>query len=186
MTIRLPQRTGALRSVLVLLTTALSLAGCASLPSSGPTGPEIRRAAEKPSEFPFVLVEVESAAEVPPGPGPAASAALNIVRQPTDLLGPGDVINVTIYEAGVTLFGDSGLRSTGSATPSFDPSSTAERLPAIRVDDDGFRPDALEQSFFAMGPAPATRFHAAVGHFRNGGDDRLIIDTHGADLQPAG
>jgi polysaccharide export outer membrane protein len=138
MTIRLSQRTGALRSVLVLSTAALSLAGCASLPSSGPTGPEIRRAAEKPSEFPFVLVEVESPAAVPPGPGPAGAAVLNIVRRPTDLLGPGDVINVTIYEAGVTLFGNSGLRSPGAATPTFDPSSTAERLPTIRVDDDGF------------------------------------------------
>lgn len=138
MTIRVPQRTGALRGVFFLLTAALSLAGCASLPSSGPTGTEIRRAAGKPTEFPFVLVEVESPATVPPGPGQVESAVLNVVRRPTDLLGPGDVINITIYEAGVTLFGSSGLRSSGAATPTFDPSSTAERLPAIRIDDDGF------------------------------------------------
>lgn len=138
MTIRVSQRTGALRGVFLLFAAAVSLSGCASLPSSGPTGTEIRRAAAKPSEFPFVLVEVENQATVPPGPGQAGSAVLNVVRRPTDLLGPGDVINVTIYEAGVALFGNSGLRSTGAATTSFDPSANAERLPTIRVDDDGF------------------------------------------------
>jgi polysaccharide biosynthesis/export protein len=134
-----PQRTGVLRGVLLLLTTAVTLAGCASLPSSGPTGIEIRRAATaKTNEFPYVLVEVQTPANIPPGPGKAGSAILNVVRQPTDLLGPGDVLNITVYEAGVALFGNSNVRSAGSAGAGFDPSSTAERLPAVRVDDEGF------------------------------------------------
>ena len=129
-----------LRGVLLLLTATLSLSGCASLPSSGPTGTEVRRAAAaKSNEFPYVLVEVETPAAIPPGPGQAGSAVLNVVRQPTDLLGPGDVLNITVYEAGVALFGGSNMRgAAASATTSFDPSSTAERLPTTRVDDDGF------------------------------------------------
>lgn len=139
MNIRVPQRTVVLRGVLLLLSAAFALSGCASLPSSGPTGTEIRRAAAaNATDFPYVLVDVESPASIPPGPAQVGSAALNIVRQPTDLLGPGDVINVTVYEAGVALFGNSNVRAATSAGGGFDPSSTAERLPAMRVDDDGF------------------------------------------------
>jgi len=85
-----------------------------------------------------VLVEVETPESIPPAPSQSGSAILNVVRQPTDLLGPGDVLNITVYEAGVALFGGSGMRAAGSATAGFDPSSTSERLPAVRVDDDGF------------------------------------------------
>ena len=139
MNIRVPQRTVVLRGVLLLLSAAFALSSCASLPSSGPTGTEIRRAAAaNATDFPYVLVDVVSPASIPPGPAQVGSAALNIVRQPTDLLGPGDVINVTVYEAGVALFGNSNVRAATSAGGGFDPSSTAERLPAMRVDDDGF------------------------------------------------
>ena len=134
---RVSQRTGALRGVLILSTAALGLSGCASLPSSGPTGTEIRRAAAKPAEFPFVLVHVDGAESVPPIPG-LPESTLNVVRQPTDLLGPGDVLNVSIYEAGVALFGNSGVRSAGPNGATFDTSSTAEKLPPIRVDDEGY------------------------------------------------
>ena len=139
MTICVPQRTALIRGVLLLLTAALTLSACASLPSSGPTGSEIRRASSAHSaDFPYVLVEVESPASIPPGPSQAGVAGLNVVRQPTDLLGPGDILNITVYEAGVTLFGNTGLRAAGSAGAGFDTSSSAERLPAMRVDDDGF------------------------------------------------
>lgn len=133
------KRTGSFRGVFLLLTAALSLAGCASLPNSGPTGNEIKSAATaKSTDFPYVLVEVATADSLPPQPGQSGSTILNLVRQPTDLLGPGDILNITIYEAGVTLFGGSGVRATAAGTPGFDPSSTSERLPAVRVDDGGF------------------------------------------------
>ena len=112
---------------------AAMLSGCASLPSSGPTGIEIRQAAG--AEYPFTLVEVQTAATVPaPLVTPAPSLAV-MPPQPTDLLGPGDVLNISIYEAGVALFGNSGLRA---AAGGFDPSSTAEKLPTVRVDDHGY------------------------------------------------
>lgn len=58
------------------------------------------------------------------------------MQQPTDLLGPGDVLNITVYEAGVALFGNPTLR-LGAAGTTLDASS-AEQLPAIRVDDYGY------------------------------------------------
>ena len=136
MTMRVSQRTVTLRGVFVLLTAALGLSGCASLPSSGPTGVEIRHAANKPAEFPYVLVPVDSAQALPLPPA-IPESTLNVVRQPTDLLGPGDVLNVTIYEAGVTLFGNSPVRAAGATPGGFDTSSSAEKLPPIRVDDQG-------------------------------------------------
>lgn len=136
MIMRVSQRTVTLRGALFLLTAALGLSGCASLPSSGPTGIEIRRAAARPAEFPYVLVPVDSAQALPLPPA-IAESTLNVVRQPTDLLGPGDVLNVTIYEAGVTLFGNSAVRAAGAPPGGFDTSSSAEKLPPIRVDDQG-------------------------------------------------
>lgn len=134
-TICVPQRNGRFRSVIIGSATALMLAGCAGLPTSGPTGATVKRGAVASTEFPFTLVEVRSPTDVPADLGRTRVAALTEVQQPTDLLGPGDVLNVTIYEAGVALFGGSAMRP---ATTGFDPSSTAERLPAIRVDDYGY------------------------------------------------
>jgi polysaccharide export outer membrane protein len=53
------------------------------------------------------------------------------------LLGPGDVLNISIYEAGVSLFGTA-LRTAAAANGTIDTSSTAERLPPVRIDDYGF------------------------------------------------
>lgn len=134
-----PQRSGSFRGAVLVLSAPLALASCASLPSSGPTGTAIRRAAEaKPgfNQYPFTLIEVESAKDIPGDTPLPAPSVLPLVRQPTDLLGPGDVLNITVYEAGVALFGNSALRNAASGGS--EPSSTAERLPAVRVDDNGY------------------------------------------------
>jgi len=133
------QRTARFRNA-ILFGATFALAGCASLPNSGPTGTEIRKAARSAStaNFSFALLEVEQATDLPPAPTLPAPSSLNLVRQPTDLLGPGDVLNVTIYEAGVALFGGSGLHASGVGAAVFDPSSSAERLPPLRVDDLGY------------------------------------------------
>jgi polysaccharide export outer membrane protein len=83
------------------------------------------------------LIEVEGPAAIPAGPPAPASTLLSMPAQPTDLLGPGDVLNITIYEAGVALFGNSALRAAGAAA-GIDTSSSAERLPTVRVDDYGY------------------------------------------------
>src|SRR3954452_20850145 len=111
-----PPRGGLFRGAFLISVSAISLAGCASLPVSGPTGADIRKAAiADQGQFPFTLVEVESSTQVPP-PSAIPSPMLSILpRRPTDLLGPGDVLNITVYEAGVTLFGNSALRTATAA-----------------------------------------------------------------------
>ncbi|MEO8721907.1 MAG: polysaccharide biosynthesis/export family protein [Sphingobium sp.] len=58
----------------------------------------------------------------------------DLAPPPTDMVGPGDVLEISIYEAGVALFGSG---SASAATPGFDPSARANTLPPARVDDDG-------------------------------------------------
>ena len=133
-----PLKSGRLSRAALSVGAALSIAGCASLPSSGPTGRAIQRAAsERETPFPYALIEVRSRADIPGKAVRTASTIAEVAEQPTDLIGPGDLLNITIYEAGVALFGNSGLRTGAGGTVSFDPSSTAERLPAVRVNDQG-------------------------------------------------
>jgi len=83
--IRVPQRSGLFRSAL-LASCLFALAGCASLPVSGPTGHEIRAAAVAPSTpFPFKLVEVETPVSLPPAPPVPTSTLSTMPPQPTDL-----------------------------------------------------------------------------------------------------
>lgn len=140
MMFRVPQRSGLFRGAVLVWLSATAMAGCSTLPVSGPTGAEIRKAATaQNTQYPFKLIEVEAAAQLPPAPVvPAPTLATHFPR-PTDLLGPGDVLDITIYEAGVALFGNSNLRSAVAAGGgTVDTSSTAERLPSMRVDDYGF------------------------------------------------
>jgi polysaccharide export outer membrane protein len=135
-----PQRSGLFRGVLLILASSASLAGCASLPVSGPTGYEIKKAAvTRSAQYPFTLVEVETPSALPLAPPVPVPTLTSFPPRPTDLLGPGDVLNITIYEAGVALFGNSALRTAAaSGGAAVDTTSSAERLPLVRVDDYGY------------------------------------------------
>lgn len=135
-----PRRSGRFRGASLSMAAAASLAGCAGLPSSGPTGFDIRQAASspKPGQYPFTLVEVNGTAELPSPPVVPASTLSTMPPQPTDLLGPGDVLNISIYEAGVSLFGTALRTAATSGSTVIDTSSSAERLPTVRVDDYGY------------------------------------------------
>ena len=134
-----PQRSGSFRSAILVSCACLGLAACASLPSSGPTGVEIRRAAvAKPGQYPFTLVEVETTATIPPAAGVPTSALTTMPPRPTDLIGPGDVLNISVYEAGVSLFGTALRTAAAAGSSGIDTSSSAEKLPSVRVDDYGY------------------------------------------------
>lgn len=113
----------------------LSLAGCATLPTSGPTGNEILESAAEPVVGPPIrVVEVATAADLPFVPVVERAVLPQLPAPPTDMIGPGDVLDITIYEAGVTLFASSGSAGgQGSAVPGVQ----AQQLPPSRVDDNG-------------------------------------------------
>lgn len=116
------------------------LAGCATLPTNGPTGGQIERSARQPlSGLPIKLVHVENIADVP-NPltmPPSASPSPQQPAVPTDTLGPGDILDINIYEAGVTLFTGGGAGDAKGAV-SASPGAQAQKLPLVRVDDDGY------------------------------------------------
>lgn len=116
----------------------LAIGGCANLPSSGPTGREIVKTAKAAGNGSEIrIVEIADFAGLP-APAPAEGTAFaDVAAPPTDLIGPGDVLDIAVYEAGVSLFGGS-TRPVAEAAGGFDPSAKAERLPPSRVDDDGF------------------------------------------------
>jgi len=114
------------------------LAGCATLPSSGPTAGEINRGLKDQNEIGFKILDID---------GPLvdkinAEAAAADAAQPTlsslaqegrnDVIGPGDDLSIGIYEVGVSLFG-----SSEGAGGVIDPAARAQTFPDVLVAGDG-------------------------------------------------
>ena len=116
----------------LLLVASCCLGACSTLPTSGPTGPQIVKSAEK-STTDIAVIEVSDASVLPPAPEHARWALPEITPTPTDMIGPGDVISIFIYEAGVPLFNGTATELGGT----FDPSVKVQNLPPSRVDDNG-------------------------------------------------
>lgn len=121
----------------VCLSLLVGLAGCASLPTSGPTGKQIERSAlASDAGLPIELREIASAADLPAPVAARATFLPELVPPPTDMIGPGDVLDITIYEAGVTLF--SGSNSIGlSGQVGAGAGVQAQKLPPSRISDNG-------------------------------------------------
>ncbi|WP_347302383.1 polysaccharide biosynthesis/export family protein [Croceibacterium sp. TMG7-5b_MA50] len=110
------------------------LAGCSTLPNSGPTGRQVIRSATQPEVgSPIRVVPVAVAADLPQSLPPPAMSLPQLPPPPTDMVGPGDVLDITIYEAGVTLFTDRGAAGPTASAPGV----RGQQLPPRRVDDNG-------------------------------------------------
>ncbi len=122
------------------LPVLMAMAGCATLPSSGPTGKQVEKFALEPKDgtAPIQVVQINTIADVPgAGVGLAPAAVLTeLSPPPTDLVGPGDVLDISIYEAGVALFSAAGGAATG-AQAATTPGVQVQKLPPTRVDDQG-------------------------------------------------
>jgi polysaccharide export outer membrane protein len=124
---------------LAIVALAIGLGGCAALPVSGPTGSQVIKASTSSKEaLKFDLVELSDTASLPATPEKPAIVVPRLPPPPTDMIGPGDVLDVSVYEAGITLF--AGSRGPAATASSADVSGgvQTERLPPQRVDDDGF------------------------------------------------
>lgn len=126
----------------MLLPLAALMAGCSTIPSSGPTGRELRsQISSDLATVPISLVLVKTMGDLPP-----ATQTVAVFRDDytppasTELVGPGDVIEIAVYETGVALFGGSGAPSAAGAAAAsggFSPGARAERFPPFRVSDKG-------------------------------------------------
>lgn len=114
---------------------------CSTLPSSGPTASRIVDGERKEAEqLGFTVIDLTSttvpSTDQPPLMSPNGLAALARHGQ-VDLLGPGDVLSITVYEVGVMLFGNNNTTFGSSPGGSFDPSARGQSLSGVTVRDDG-------------------------------------------------
>ena len=125
---------------LTMLAAFGSLGACATLPSSGPTGSQIEDSARdvvaSGAGFGITIIEVDNLAAVPLASAPIPWSFPEWTPPPTDMIGPGDVLSISIFEAGVALFGGDS-RAISAANAGFDPSVRVQTLPLSRVDDNG-------------------------------------------------
>ena len=122
----------------------LSLGACATLPISGPTGSQIFKAnkdVQAPLKFTLVELTDLSALPIEPAlppvaisPAPPPPTELKYIEE-YDYAIVNDVLDISIYEAGVTLFAGGARETVAGGAPT---GAQAEHLPLVRVDDDGF------------------------------------------------
>lgn len=117
----------------------LALTGCASLPSSGPTAHEILRGVRSDQDAIGIrMLDIDGAvvareATVETASRSDAATFASLARPGrNDTVGPGDQIDIAVFEVGASLFG--GARSSADG---YDPSAQAQRFPTVTVDRDG-------------------------------------------------
>ena len=121
------------------------LSGCASLPSSGPTARQVVRGAhDKESTINFDVVELDGVAMrklAELSRVPVAGTFSSLAREGrVDTIAPGDELQITIYEVGMTLFGGAAAISGGvsAAVPDVvDPIAKPKPLGSVTVASDG-------------------------------------------------
>lgn len=117
---------------------ALTLGGCSTLPSSGPTASQLRHFAEKDNTIGFRLVDIDPVAtQTLANHNPALMPLTTLVHSGrVDTVGPGDILTISVYEVGVTLF--AGASSTSAQGGAFNPSARGTPLSDVIVDGSGF------------------------------------------------
>lgn len=132
-----------IRFVTTIATVAILLEGCSTLPSSGPTAGQVLHSAEESRDnraFAVRELDLVTANELTAAYAaqPPAIKPLSMLSggTPTDLVGPGDVLDIRVYEVGVALFGGSSS-SSGSESVSSAPTVHAENFAGVMVDRNG-------------------------------------------------
>lgn len=119
----------------LMLGAGVLLGGCASLPKSGPTNHDIVAAQRAAPDFTITDIDaavVDRLAAAQAGPTPLAALA---GEADAELIGAGDVLQITIYEVGAALFSGRGQMLSGSGDAP--PTGSGENLPPVVVGRDG-------------------------------------------------
>lgn len=117
-----------------LLGATVLLGGCSTLPTSGPTARQVRNAAKNDNQTGFRIVDIDPAITAGLAVRPSLSAPLVLLARAgrIDTLGPGDILEINIYEVGVTLF--SGTTGTSAQGGTFNPAARGTPLSDVVVD----------------------------------------------------
>ncbi|WP_380787657.1 polysaccharide biosynthesis/export family protein [Sphingomonas sp. R86521] len=120
------------------LVASISLAGCSTLPSSGPTAGQIAsKERQLASTIGYAVVDLNDGGTLPPSQdNPSLRKLAALARSGrVDLVGPGDILQITLFEIGVSLFGSTPTAGFQGAVS--DPSARAQTLSGIVVEQDG-------------------------------------------------
>ena len=128
-----------LRASGALAALAITLGGCSSLPSSGPTARQVISSVNgRGNVLGYRIVDIDGQVlgDLSKDDAQATAALTQLTGvSRNDTIGPGDVLAISIYEVGVSLFSGGGqLRTFGDG---FDPSARGEPLANVPVDADG-------------------------------------------------
>lgn len=110
------------------------LSGCSTLPASGPTGRQVRQSAKKDNQIGFRIVDIDPAATAALAARPSTATPLaRLAREGRiDTLGPGDILEINLYEVGVTLF--AGATGSSAQGGTFNPAARGTPLSDVVVD----------------------------------------------------
>lgn len=126
-----------MRSTFCLLAITALLAGCSTLPRDGPSGSAIARGATTPeSQGSYAIVPLDYAASeiIKAVPSPfLGSLAQASSEAPTDLIGVGDVLAVSIFEPSGTLFGAGRSQTSIQAGNQTLPPITVDRAGQVSI-----------------------------------------------------
>jgi polysaccharide export outer membrane protein len=130
-----------MRITAALCAAILALASCSNLPTSGPSNKEVvTQFTEKENPLGAKLVPLTPAIVAALATRPVSSmSVVDRLRsyRAVDLIGPGDVLSVSIYEAGAGLFNTHQTSPAPDAAAAPPTGSTAETLPRLQVDRSG-------------------------------------------------
>ncbi|MDP9056501.1 MAG: polysaccharide export protein [Pseudomonadota bacterium] len=138
--LRTRARTLRLAATAMASVLALGLGACASLPISGPTGSQVLKTAARGTDaVPFHVIELSDVATLPAIADKPPIEVPALPPPPSDMIGQGDVLDISVYEAGVALFSGNSSRSAAAVGASDTPGGVqVEHLPPERVDDLGY------------------------------------------------
>jgi polysaccharide biosynthesis/export protein len=117
------------------------LTACATLPSSGPTRSEIEHDRAGQALMGFQIVNIDTpgavAAAAAAAPPPLPSLSQLAANGDVDMIGPGDILSINIFEVGAGLFSGNAT-SLGSETGTgYSPSAENAGLTGVTVDRSG-------------------------------------------------
>jgi polysaccharide export outer membrane protein len=122
----------------LLMSSAAALAGCATLPTNGPTARQIEKGALRsapPLQFSIVDIDpnvVEALRQEDSTLAGRVPTLSSLANEPSvDRVGVGDVLSINVFEVGVSLF------STRQVGDGFDPSAHTQVFPDLTVASDG-------------------------------------------------
>jgi polysaccharide export outer membrane protein len=157
---------------LAIILLPVLLAGCASLSSSGPTAHEITRAQRDLGQFEIVELDEAVVTELEASPS-SGRGRLAVLAQSGDVdrIGPGDILQISIFEVGAALFG----ARSATLDPAAPATGSGETLPPVIVGRDGMITLPWVGRIQAMGSTPDELGMVLTGRYRANSENPQVM-----------